>query len=280
MVQYNLQLRTNKVNKFGGHHTLIFCDLNYMWKWKVTLQTLNWDTYEDICMSRLSIKGHLRVFGLQNLVVCQNNILKIWKYAQSTDLDGVVLILKYEKILASHSHGKKCTKYAYQLSQVPMFVQNQPQITTIYQKMITGHTSCSQIHLQSHRIPQNSSYIGHNLGWKLPKIWRIPISRGKNFKCYFSDRWIRIWSPFGPRNSGSSYIGFCRLWLSATVVQFERCTIQKKLQKLVWQERAKWIDPGSNWGPSVCSFLHPNVQHLRKPTTPSTHAKATDSRLS
>ena len=34
-----------------------------------------------------------------------------------------------------------------------------------------------------HRIPQNSSYIG----WNLPKIWRIPISRGKNFKCCFSD---------------------------------------------------------------------------------------------
>jgi hypothetical protein len=43
--------------------------------------------------------------------------------------DVVVLILKYEKILASHSHGKKCTKYAYQSSQVPMFVQNQPQIS-------------------------------------------------------------------------------------------------------------------------------------------------------
>jgi hypothetical protein len=54
----------------------------------------------------------------------------------------VVLITKYEKILASHSHGKKCTKYAYQSSQVPMFDQNQPQIspqiTTIYQKMIQG----------------------------------------------------------------------------------------------------------------------------------------------
>jgi len=34
----------------------------------------------------------------------------------------------------------------------------------------------------------------------------------------FRGRWIQIWSPFGPKNSGSSYIGFCRLCLSATVV--------------------------------------------------------------
>ena len=124
-----LQSWTNKVNKFGRRHTLIFCDLNYVRKWKVTLQTHNWHTYEDICTSRLSIKGHLRVFGPQNLAVCQNNVLKIWKYVQSTDLDVVVLIPKYEKILVSHSHGKKCTKYAYQSSQVPMFDQNQPQIS-------------------------------------------------------------------------------------------------------------------------------------------------------
>jgi len=124
-----VQLRTNKVNKFGGRHTLIFCDLNHVRKWKVTWQTHNWHTYEDICTSRLSLKGHLRVFGPQNLAVCQNNVLKIWKYAQSTDLDVVVPILKYEKILASHSHGKKCTKCAYQSSQVPMFNQNQPQIS-------------------------------------------------------------------------------------------------------------------------------------------------------
>jgi len=136
-----VQSWTNKVNKFGRHHTLNFCDLNYVRKWKVTLQTLDWHTYEDICMSRLSITGHLRVFGPQNLSVCQNNVLKIWKYAQLTDLDVVILILKYEKILASHSHGKKCTKYAYQSSQVPMFDQNQSQISPkslLYQKMIRG----------------------------------------------------------------------------------------------------------------------------------------------
>jgi len=138
MQLHSVQLQTNKVNKFGGHHTLIFCDLNYLQKWKVTLQTLNWDIYEDIYTSRLSIKGHLRVFRPQNLAVCQNNVLKIWKYVQSTDFDVVILILKYEKILESHSHGKKCTKYAYQSSQVPMFNQNQPQITTLYQKMIWG----------------------------------------------------------------------------------------------------------------------------------------------
>jgi len=31
------------------------------------------------------------------------------------------------------------------------------------------------------------AYIGCNLGWNIPKIWWIPISHGKNFKCCFSD---------------------------------------------------------------------------------------------
>jgi len=144
MLTLLLQLQTNKVNKFGGCHTLIFCDLNYMQKWKVTLQALN--THMDICTSRLSIKGHLRVFRPQNLAVCQYNVLKIWKYAQLTDLDVVVLILKYEKILVGHSHGKNAQNVLTNHPKYPCLTRISPK-SLLYIKNDTGHTSCSQIYL-------------------------------------------------------------------------------------------------------------------------------------
>jgi len=109
---------------------------------------------------------------------------------------------------------------------IPMFdqnqPQNQPQITAIYQKMIRGTFLVARYIFSLTGYPKIAHIYRPQFGLKSPKNLADSHFSWEKLQMLFfwrfRGRWIRIWSPFGPNNFGSSYIGFCRLWLSTTVL--------------------------------------------------------------